>query len=368
MKFFAQVLFLSSLFFSACNDEEVGEDISKPGNLAIDIQIADDQSGTVVIVATADNAISYQFHMDDPGSDLITNNTGELTYKYRQSGTYDIVVKAISFSGSFVIENAQLVIQIAKDPVKVGEGYITPIFYTNLDLIWNDEFDGNVLNESAWNYEIGTGNSGWGNNELQYYRKENTSVGNGVLTITARRESFSGNNYTSSRLTTQGKFDFAFGRIDIRAKMPEGQGIWPALWMLGANFNTVGWPACGEIDIMEMIGGGSGRDDTTHGTLHWDNNGSRASFGGSTTLSEGILNDQFRVYSIIWDNSKIQWYLDDQLFHTADISPTDLSEFQEKFFFIFNVAVGGNWPGSPDLSTSFPQTMLVDYVRVFQNK
>lgn len=244
-----------------------------------------------------------------------------------------------------------------------NDGYTTPLSYPGYTLVWNDEFDGNTLNESTWNYE--TGNSGWGNNELQYYRQgtNNATVANGKLIIEARRENFGGANYTSARLTTEGKQSFEYGRIDIRAKLPQGQGIWPALWMLGDNFRSIGWPMCGEIDIMEIVGH---EPATLHGTAHWDNGGNHAQFGGSTTLPSGTFSDEFHVFSIIWDSNSIRWYLNDQQYHTLDITPSALSEFQSSFFFIFNVAVGGNWPGNPDATTTFPQRMIVDYVRVFQ--
>ena len=246
-------------------------------------------------------------------------------------------------------------------------GYETPMSYPGYTLLWSDEFSGTTLNQADWSYEIGRGNSGWGNNELQYYRSENTSVANGLLTIEARKESFGGANYTSSRLITQGKKTFRYGKIDIRAVMPFGQGFWPALWMLGQNISTVGWPAAGEIDIAEMVGG-SGRENTVHGTVHWDNAGSNASYGGSNTLSNGTLADEFHVYTIEWDSSVIRWYINGVQFHVISITSAGLSEFQQQFFFIFNVAVGGNWPGSPNSSTTFPQRMLVDYVRVFEKQ
>jgi beta-glucanase (GH16 family) len=137
--------------------------------------------------------------------------------------------------------------------------------------------------------------------------------------------------------------------------------------MLGDNIPQVGWPACGEIDIMEMVGGSaSGRDNTVHGTVHWDNNGQYANFGGSVTLPQGIFNDKFHVFSVIWDENKIVWLLDNVPYHQIDTRPQALDEFRKPHFFLFNVAVGGNWPGSPDSSTSFPQQMVVDYIRVFQ--
>ena len=244
-------------------------------------------------------------------------------------------------------------------------GYESPTSYPGYTLVWNDEFSGAALNLSDWSYEIGTGNNGWGNNEAQYYRAENTSVANGYLTIQARKENFGGRSYTSSRLITKNKQSFRYGRIDIRAVLPQGQGLWPALWMLGTNISTVGWPESGEIDIMEMVGG-SGREDTVHGTGHWDNNGSNASYGGDYTLNSGTFADEFHVFSIEWDSNLIRWYVDDVQYHALSISSAGLSEFRKEFFFIFNIAVGGNWPGYPDASTVFPQRMLVDYVRVFQ--
>jgi beta-glucanase (GH16 family) len=247
------------------------------------------------------------------------------------------------------------------------KGYSTPATYANLKLLWADEFNGTSLNESFWNYEIGN-NNGWGNNELQYYKKENTSVKDGYLIIQAKSENFSGQNYTSSRLTTQNKFNFKYGRIDIRAALPKGQGIWPALWMLGKNIPQVNWPKCGEIDIMEMVGGssGNGSDKTTYGTAHWDNNGSHAQYGGNTKLASGVFNDEFHVFSIVWDAKKIAWLLDDIQFHVIDTTPSGLSEFQEEYFLLVNLAVGGDWPGKPDGTTVLPQQLVVDYIRVFQ--
>lgn len=245
-------------------------------------------------------------------------------------------------------------------------GFTSPSSYPGMTLVWEDDFSSSGLNLSDWTFETGTGTNGWGNNELQYYRQENTFTQDGHLVIAAKEESFGGSDYTSSRIITQNKQIFTYGRVDIRAVLPEGQGLWPALWMLGSNFNTVGWPACGEIDIMEMVGG-SGRENTVHGTVHWQHSGQHAQFGGQTTLSSGTFNDEFHVFSIEWDASSITWYLDGQQYHVIDTTPAELDEFRSSFFFIFNVAVGGNWPGAPNSSTSFPQYMIVDYIRVFRN-
>jgi beta-glucanase (GH16 family) len=244
-------------------------------------------------------------------------------------------------------------------------GFTSPSSYDGMTLVWEDQFEGTTLDIANWTHETGTGSNGWGNNELQYYRSNNTTLQDGHLIITAKEESVSGSNYTSSRIISKDKKTFRYGRIDVRAALPRGKGLWPAIWMLGNNFETVGWPACGEIDIMEMVGGGSG-DRTVHGTVHWENSGQHAEYGGNTSLSSGTFNDEFHVFSIEWTASEIRWYLDDTEFHVISTTPAELDEFRRSFFFIMNVAVGGNWPGNPDATTTFPQHMIVDYVRVFQ--
>ena len=243
-------------------------------------------------------------------------------------------------------------------------GYSTPETYEGMTLVWSDEFDGPEINSNNWTFEIGTGNWGWGNNELQYYQEDNTSIIDGNLVVEARRQTLENSNYTSSRLITRGKQSFQYGRVDIRAVMPEGQGIWPALWMLGSNHLQVGWPTCGEIDIMEMIGGEE-RDNVVHGTAHWNQDG-HVSYGQSMTNVSGKLSEEYHVYSIIWDEQSIRWYFDDVNFNTIDITPAALSAFHDDFFFIMNIAVGGIWAGSPDNTTLFPQWLIVDYIRVFQ--
>ena len=239
-------------------------------------------------------------------------------------------------------------------------GYISPLTYSGYTLVWQDEFDGSTLG-SHWIQEIGTGGSGWGNNELQYYRAENTTITDGNLIIEAKQESFGGSPYTSSRMITKGQKAYKYGRVDIRAALPEGQGLWPALWMLGSNIDQVSWPACGEIDIMEIVGH---QPNKVHGTIHWNENG-HANYGGSKT-STTDFSEEFHVFSIVWDATQIRWLLNDVQYHNVDLTPAALDEFREEFFFIFNVAVGGNWPGSPDATTAFPQRMIVDYIRVFQ--
>ncbi len=238
------------------------------------------------------------------------------------------------------------------------------------ELVWSDEFNYTGFPDPAnWNYEVG--GSGWGNNELQYYTRErsnNAYVDKGYLTIRAIRENYNNSQYTSARLITYPLQSWKYGKIEASIKLPYGQGIWPAFWMLGNNiFEGTSWPGSGEIDIMEMIGGGEGRDDVVHGTIHYaDANGNHAQYGGSYQLPEGILADTFHVFSVEWTETEIRWYIDGIQYHVADMTPAYLSEFREKFFLLLNVAVGGNWPGSPNAGTVFPQEMHVDYVRVYQ--
>jgi hypothetical protein len=242
------------------------------------------------------------------------------------------------------------------------EGYITPESYPGYTLVWQDEFNGTQIDPANWIHETGPN---WFNNELQNYtdRPVNSYVSDGKLVIKALKENLGGREYTSARMITKGLHEFKYGRIDIRAKLPIGQGIWPALWMLGSNIDAVSWPKCGEIDIMELIGK---EPSTVYGTPHWDNNGSHASYTGSTQLASGTFADKYHVFSIIWNSQSIQWLMDNEKFHEIDITPTGLSEFHQDYFFIFNVAVGGDWPGNPDATTVFPTQMSVDYVRVFQ--
>ena len=290
---------------------------------------------------------------------IIGDNIPEYTeiFSIRLENPYNVTID-INFATVTILNDDEHVFSIPET------GYSTPESYDGMELVWSDEFDASSIDNSNWTFETGTGNWGWGNNELQYYQENNTSIIDGNLVIEARKESVDNSNYTSSRIITRDKKSFKYGRVDIRAVMPEGQGIWPALWMLGSNHFQVGWPTCGEIDIMEMIGGGDGRDNVLRGTAHW-NQGGHVSYGQGYT-HESNLSDEYHVYSIIWDDQNIRWYFDDINFNTMDITSEALSAFHNNFYFIMNVAVGGVWPGSPDNTTLFPQWMIVDYIRVFQ--
>jgi len=247
-----------------------------------------------------------------------------------------------------------------------GTGYSTPLSYPGYTLAWHDEFDGSALNTQDWNYE--QGGSGWGNHELENYtnRLQNVFVSAGNLIIEARKESYGGNDYTSGRLTTYNKQQFTYGRIDIRAKLPVSKGMWPALWMLGSNISTVPWPGCGETDIMELIGT---NPKQVVGSMHWkQQDGATGTYNNAYSLSSQDFSQEFHVFSVIWKKDSLQFLVDDHAYVNGSISNVSSGTypFNNPFFFIFNVAVGGDWPGSPDGTTVFPQRMFVDYVRVFQ--
>lgn len=239
----------------------------------------------------------------------------------------------------------------------------TQLLSQNYQLVWSDEFNGLELNTNDWAFEIGPNPA---NNELQYYtnRIHNLYLEDGSLVIRALSEIYGGMNYTSARIKT--KLNWKYGKIEARIKLPYGQGIWPAFWMLGQNIGSVGWPACGEIDIVELIGGGPGRDNRCYATLHWEQNG-HASYGSNYTLPSGIFADDYHVFSAIWTPQKVEAFIDGIRYFVIDITPAALSEFHAPFFIILNLAVGGNWPGSPNATTIFPQYMFVDYVRVYQD-
>lgn len=244
--------------------------------------------------------------------------------------------------------------------------------YGDYQLVWSDEFEGSSLNTLNWSYDIGNGNGGWGNNELEYYRSENVSVSGGYLTIEAREESYSGYDYTSGKIHTRNKQEFLYGKMEARMKLPTGQGIWPAFWMMPAESVYGGWALSGEIDIMEMIN----QATTVYGTLHfgggWPDN---RSTGGSYAPGGVDFSDDFHVYTLEWEPDVMRWYVDGVLFSTktssqwwSDAAPSNpRAPFDQPFYFIFNLAVGGNWPGYPDETTVFPQQYTIDWIRVYQN-
>jgi beta-glucanase (GH16 family) len=395
------LLFISilsvALMWTACGKDDSGNDGDdgvQPTNPTLSItdltKFEGDENSTfdfkVRLSRAADEVVTVDFKTENAaataGEDFIAQN-GTLTF---EPNDLEKII-AIEIVADTLKEGDEDFIVVLTNPVNAdftksegigtmrnddtflvtdGEGYETPLSYAGLDLVWQDEFDGSTIDMQSWNHE--TGNHGWGNQELQNYTTSsaNSYISDGKLVIEAIEESSSSSNYSSARMTTQGKKEFTFGRIDIRAKLPKGQGIWPALWSLGANFGTVGWPACGEIDIMELVGH---EPNVVHGTAHWGPQGQSFSnnTGGAFTLNDGEFADEFHVFSIIWEANSIKYLVDDQQYKI--ISSNDVNgayPFNSPFFFIFNIAVGGTWPGSPDATTVFPQRMFVDYIRVFQ--
>lgn len=245
-----------------------------------------------------------------------------------------------------------------------------------LTLVWSDEFNGsNGSAPDAQKWTAVTNDSGYGNRELEFYtpRQENVHLQNGSLVITARREEFTGpdgqsRNYTSARLESKGLFDFKYGRVEARIKIPKGQGIWPAFWMLGTNYEQVGWPACGEIDIMENVGF---EPSKVHGSLHGPGySGGQPLTGAYSLPDQARFSDGYHVFAIEWEPRMIRFYVDGTLFETqsADSVPAGRWAFDHPFYLVLNVAIGGYWPGNPDASTEFPQSMLVDWVRVYKEQ
>ncbi|MEO6732469.1 MAG: family 16 glycosylhydrolase [Ferruginibacter sp.] len=318
----------------------------------------DDYTATSGTVSFPANQVQAEFTVQVKGdpSDIRKNNP---EFTVQLSNPKSCVIGKLSAKGIIITENGT---NLSTDDA----GYTTPLTYPGYNLTWSDEFTSMTIDQTNWSFE--TGGSGWGNRELEYYtgRLQNAFQSNGKLIIEARSEAFGGNLYTSARLTTQNKKQFKFGRIDIRAKLPVTKGMWPALWMLGANISTVPWPACGETDIMEVVGSDPRK---LVGTGHYANSaGAHDSRGSSVSLSGEDFSQKFHVFSIIWQQDVIKWLLDDQVYYTMTkaLTGTNNYPFNSDFFFIVNVAVGGDWPGPPDGTTNFPQRMFVDYVRVFQ--
>lgn len=278
------------------------------------------------------------------------------------SGIYKFTLLAIILIAIFSCEE--------KDP-KPNNQIDIPAGYT---LVWNDEFNDGSIDPAKWTHETGDGTdyglpSGWGNNELQIYSssQENSAVGFdediSALIITARKNGET--DYTSAKLTTKGLFSWRFGRIDVKAKLPEGKGIWPAIWMLGDNNDIVTWPGCGEVDIMELIG-----DDPNkvYATVHYVDGENRK--GESQDILETTdvsFSQTYHVFTLVWTPETLSFEVDGVKYHEVTIED-DMKEFLRSFYLVMNVAVGGYWPGTPDATTVFPQNMYIDYVRIFQKE
>ncbi|GAB5408301.1 MAG: hypothetical protein BalsKO_06660 [Balneolaceae bacterium] len=249
------------------------------------------------------------------------------------------------------------------------KGYDAPGSYLGYSLTWSDEFDGNKLNTDNWNFELGNvdpfGNIGWGNNELQLYKATNISVNDGYLTIQAREEN--DGTYTSGRINTRDKQEYKYGRIDIRAALPNQKGMWPAIWMLGENHLEDGWPTCGEIDIMEAFITDPETANQIKSNAFWGNSFPAANAPSPPyILPEGDFSDEWHVFSLEWDQNKLKFFVDGSQHYELIINEELGAHFRNEFFFIINLAIGGNAVPTPNATTEFPQRLFVDYIRVYQ--
>lgn len=348
MSMLKMLLGVSLLFAESCKKDLTSSEpvLVPPTNLVVTANVSADGSGNVTINATANNAVSYTFDFGDGES--ITQGSGSIEHKYLEEGlhAYTIRVTAISSSGLKISKTTDVTITVTA-PVPV--------------LFWSDEFnvDG-VPDQSKWVYDIGTGLDGWGNQELEYYtdRVDNVVVEGGLLKIKALKENYNASSYTSARIKSLGKFQFKYGVVKVGAKMPVGIGTWPAIWMLGADINTVGWPACGEIDIMEHLG----RDlNKIYGTVHYPGRSGGNPVSATTVISNATT--AFHEYKLEWSSKYIKFYVDDTLFHTVNNSTA--VPFNKDFFFLINLAMGGAFGGSVDPAFT-NATMEVDYIRLYK--
>lgn len=330
-------------------------DTSKtPTNLVVNVVLVGsnnvnlngDGSGNITLNFSATNATSYKINFGN--SEVIETTSNTVNYTYSGSGltSHTIFVSAYN-QDKFISKNVTFILNIASN------------------LIFSDEFNDNGSpSPSRWTYDIGTGTNGWGNNESEYYtnRADNITIEGGLLKIIAKKESLLGSQFTSARIKTQGLFSFKYGKVAVRAKLPAGGGTWPAIWMLGSNITSVGWPASGEIDIMEHIGNDLGK---IHGSIH-----TPSSFGGTINTATKMVSDAstaFHVYGLEWTAEKMDFLIDDVVFYTYNPSTKNSNTwpFNANQFIVLNVAMGGNFGGSID--PNFTQAVMeIDYIRVYQ--
>ena len=344
MKNSALLVLVFSLFIGgSCSKDEGGTPASTaPTNLVVSAVVSTDGSGNVAFTATATNAVTYDFEFGNGVAKAVPS--GIVNYQYTNVGTitYTVVVTAKSSAGTSIKKSTDVAVTV--------NATVPGVF-------WSDEFNTEgAPDPTKWGYDIGTGAGGWGNSELQYYtnRSENVIVQGGVLKIKAIKENYSGSAYTSTRLLSRGKFDFTYGTVEVKAKLPAGVGTWPAIWMLGSNIQTAGWPACGEIDIVEHRGNALNR---IFGTLHYP--------GGSSGNAKLIANatTAFHLYKLEWTATAIRILVDDELIH-AETNSANIP-FNHNFFFLLNVAMGGSFAGAVDPAFT-NATMEIDYIRVYK--
>lgn len=389
-------LVLSLMILASCNKGKSGNDTT-PTITFSDVSVNEGNGGTsnIEITLTMNQGtsktvtVSYTTNEGSAkaGQDFTAATAQTVTFQPNETQKKILIpvvaddLKEADETFTVRIENAvnavllrgAAAITLKNDDTKVGfnnTGYDapTPAGYT---LAWSDEFNSTSLDMNAWTAETGDGCPalcGFGNNELQYYTNppNNLYFQDGKMIIEAKAETFGGKNYTSSRIKTAGKKFFKFGRIDIRAILPKGKGIWPAFWMLPESNVFGGWPRSGEIDLMENIGHEPSR---VYGTIHYGPGPGSIQISRNYNLPAGLFNDEFHVFSFEWEQDVMKWYVDGNLYSTvnkADLGAQNYP-FNENFYFLINLAVGGNWPGSPDANTYFPQFLIVDYIRIYQH-
>ena len=340
MKKVSVLFIVFTLILASCGKDGMPVNTNDaPTNLVVTAVVNPDKSGNVTFTSTATNAVSYAYNF---GNGIFqTNVTGPIIYKYPASGTYTVNSTAKSSSGKTLTKSIEVTVTVG------------------LSLVWFDEFnkDG-APDPTIWGYDLGAG--GWGNNESQNYtnRPQNSIVQGGTLKINLIKENYSGSPYTSARLLSKDKYSFNYGRVEVRAKLPAGGGTWPAIWMLGSNINSSPWPSCGEIDIMEHLGNDLNK---IYATLHYPGRFGGNADGGSRVISNATT--EFHKYSLEWSATSINIYVDDLLIHS--VTNTISLPFNKNFFFILNIAMGGNFGGTIDSAVT-AATMEIDYIRVYQ--
>ncbi|MBC9930614.1 family 16 glycosylhydrolase [Chitinophaga qingshengii] len=346
MKHVTGMMMVLLVSLSACgksNDNKPAEKVA-PQNLTVNTVVSTDSSGTVTFTAVADHAVSYDYDFGNGYIRTTANGSTSYTYNTPGANTYKVQVTAKSADGLTTSQSVSVVVPVSTK------------------LLWSDEFnqDG-APDPKKWGYDIGTGDNGWGNAEAQYYtdRQQNVSVSDGTLKIIAQKESYNGKDYTSARMLTKGKFNFTYGRVEVSAKLPVGGGTWPAIWMLGSNIATAGWPACGEIDIMEHKGN---EPQKIYGTVHHPDHAGANGDGGTTMVANET--GAFHKYTLDWSPKQLRWYVDDKLYFTFNNAAG--LPFNHDFFILLNFAVGGTFGGAIDPAFT-KGVMEVDYVRVYKN-
>ena len=365
-KFFFTVSISMLLLSCGSGDEEnIGGGTSTtditPSNLTLNVDIqgaannaAGDGSGNIRITASANNAVRYTFNFGT--GDSVDSTSGIVDYTFTTVGTNQYTVKVFAYSSTNHFVSASRTITVLVDSPAGSNCGNDP------NLLWCDEFEYSGTPDSTkWTMQTGTGSGGWGNDEAQYYtdRTNNLLVSDGTLKIIAKKEPYSGMEYTSGRIISHQKYDFTYGRIEIRAKLPSEAGTWPALWLLGSSFETNTWPLCGEMDIMEQFADKS----IVKSTMHWQNqDGTRAEYGEDKNISNPT---DFHIYEFDWKPGSVKTFLDGvQMF---SMTTNNNMPFDENFFLILNLAMGGN-KGAGSISPTFSEDILeIDYVRVYKN-